>query len=139
MLFRKKPPPSLLQASGKEQVKATLIFAPAKKYKWLNHILQPGFAHVRVLIHLQYVTIYIDPRIAYNQVSCYPTDEDFPICEGETHVYTERMVDIYKLRRIVGPLNCVEEAKAFLGLAKPFIFTPYQLYKEVIKHGRHSS
>lgn len=93
---------------------------------------------MRIIVHLQYVNIYIDPRIAYTQVNCYPIGDVLERQEDETWVSVDRVVDIYKLRRFFGPLNCVEEAKSFIGMSKPFVFTPYQLYKEVIKDGQRS-
>lgn len=135
MLYRKKQAPSLLSVAGKERVKATLIFSRAKKYKWLNYILKDGFAHIRIVVHLPYVNVVIDPRVAYTTVECYASSDILTPEEGATVVRVERMVDIYKMRRLFGPLNCVETAKSYIGLSKPFIFTPYQLYKEVTKNG----
>ena len=135
MLYRTKTP-SLLREVGKERVKVTLIFAPAKKYKWLNYILEPGFAHVRAVVHLDGVDVLVDPRVAYTSIHCYPTLGKIEPNEGETLVYVDRLIDIYKMRRVFGPLNCVETVKGLIGLSKPGIFTPYQLYKEV-SHGQH--
>ena len=135
MLYRTKTH-SLLKEAGKERVKATLIFASAKKYKWLNYILEPGFAHVRAVVHLDGVDVLVDPRVAYTSIHCYPTLGKIEPNEGETLVYVDRLIDIYKMRRLAGPLNCVETVKGLIGLSKPGIFTPYQLYKEV-SHGQH--
>ena len=133
MLYRAKTP-SLLREVGRERVKVTLIFASAKKYRWLNYILKPGFAHVRAVVHLDGVDVLIDPRVAYTSIHCYPTLGKIEPDEDETLVYVDRLIDIYKMRRLCGPLNCVETVKGLIGLSKPLIFTPYQLYKEVT-HG----
>lgn len=103
--------------------------------KWLNKILKPGFAHVRVVIHKPHGQVLIDPRISYTYTECYPSECLLTPNDGETHVRYEGLIDIYKMRRFFGPLNCVEVVKGFLGIRKPFILTPYQLYKEVTKNG----
>lgn len=138
MLYRQSKGLTLLNGHGKEQVKATLIFAPARKYRFLNYLLKPGFAHCRVIIHKPDYQVYIDPRVAYTSVECYSNCVNAIPNEGETFVQYTGMVDIYKTRRFFGPLNCVETVKGFIGIRKPFIFTPYQLYKEVMKHGRNT-
>ncbi len=132
MLFKKKKH-SLLTNSGKERIEATLIFSEAEHKLWLKRILKPGFSHVRVVIHKKYVSTYIDPRVSYTYMECFARGDTIPINEGETHLRIVRMVDIYKLRRVFGPLNCVETVKSFIGLSAPLVFTPYQLYKR-LKH-----
>lgn len=133
MLYRKNQP-SLLSRPGQERVRATLIFAPAKKHKWLNKILKPGFAHVRCIIHLQDCDVMVDPRISYTSIDVYPKMGRVIPDDDETVLFVDRFVNVYKMRRIAGPLNCVETIKGFLGISNPFVLTPYQLYKRV-KHG----
>ena len=90
---------------------------------------------MRAVVHLNGVDVVVDPRVAYTSIDCYPTLGKLNLNEGETIVYVDRLVDIYKMRRFFGPLNCVETVKGLLGISKPFIFTPYQLFKEV-QNGR---
>ncbi len=134
MLYRHKQK-SLINHSGKEEVKFTLIFAPAKHKRWLNKILKPGFGHVRVVIHRRGCTLMVDPRLAYNDFECYLGNVSIEPSEGETILRGRVMVDIYKNRRIAGPLNCVETVKAFIGERSFWCFTPYQLYKKVKRYG----
>lgn len=111
-----------------------MIFRQANYKKWLNAILEPGFSHVCVVIHKPNADVLIDPRIGYTETTVYPPLTDFGYL-GKT-VRVTRKVSIGRLRGVVGPLNCVEQAKAFLGIKKWWIITPYQLYKE-LKNGQH--
>ena len=132
MLYRKKKAPSLLNGVGKEQVRATVIFSPAKTYPWLNLILKKGFAHVRVVIHQEHgINVLVDPRTAITTVHCFGGTDILIPEPGETHIRVNRMIEINKFRRAFGPLNCVEVVKGVLGIAKPLILTPHQLYKEL--------
>lgn len=128
MLYRSKPK-SLLALEGKERVRATLIFAPARKHKWLNYILKDGFAHVRVVIHKQYVSILVDPRTAFIDLDCFSSDYKVKARADETIIHYDSLVDIMKIRRVFGPLNCVEVVKGFLGIKDRTVLTPYQLYR----------
>jgi hypothetical protein len=116
-------------------VKATLIFSEARTLKFLNRFLKKGFGHVRVVVHLEYVNIIIDPRIAYTSVECYARGDILVPNAGETHVKIRRLLDINKIRRNFGPLNCVEAVKSFIGCSNHRVITPYQLYKEALKNG----
>ncbi len=111
-----------------------MIFRQANYKKWLNAILEPGFSHVCVVIHKPNADVLIDPRIGYTETTVYPPLTDFGYL-GKT-VRVTRKASIGRLRGVVGPLNCVEQAKAFLGIKKWWIITPYQLYKE-LKNGQH--
>jgi hypothetical protein len=111
-----------------------VIFRTAQYKKWINAILKPGFSHVCIVIHKHNADILVDPRIGYTETNVYLPNSDWSIL-GKT-VRVTRRAKIGKLRGVVGPLNCVEQAKAFLGINKWWIFTPYQLYKE-LKNGQH--
>lgn len=76
----------------------------------------------------------VDPRISYTSLDVYPKMGKVIPDDDETVLFVDRFVDIYKMRRVVGPLNCVETVKGLLGISSPFVLTPYQLYKRV-KHG----
>jgi hypothetical protein len=110
-----------------------VIFRQANYKKWLNAILEPGFSHVLLVIHKPNADVLIDPRIGYTETTVYPPLTDFSYL-GKA-VRTTRKVEIGRLRRVFGPLNCVEQAKAFLGISKWWIITPHQLYRE-LKNGR---
>ena len=95
--------------------------------------MKKGFSHVKVVIHHKDYSILIDPRLAYNDIQCYEGDVIVEAGEGETVVKGKRMVNIYRIRRYLGPLNCVETVKAFIGDTTFWCFTPYQLYKRVTR------
>ena len=136
MLYRRRIKSLIAEENvGKEQVDVTLIFATARHLPWLSKILKTGFSHIRICVHKKGHTILIDPRLAYNDAECYEGVIKIIPAEGETVVRVRRMVDIYKVRRLAGPLNCVETAKAFIGDKSFWCFTPYQLYKRVKGYG----
>ena len=66
----------------------------------------------------------------------YPTPQDFAI-KGATVLKVDRLEG----SRFIGlsPFNCVEIAKAALGINKPFLFTPHQLYRWLYGLGNSSS
>ena len=132
MLYRRKAN-SLITTSniGKERVKYTLIFGEAKHLVWLNRFLKKGFSHVSIVVHYPHYSVFINPRLAYNEVQCFAGDVKIEPAEGETVLRGDAMVDIYKIRRLLGPLNCVETVKAFIGERSFWCFTPYQLYKRI--------
>lgn len=116
-------------------MKATLIFSECKGWPLLNRIFKDGFAHVRVVIHQRDVNILVDPCLGYTNLQAYAGSDILVEAPGETHVKVSRMIEGGKLRRVFGPLNCVEVVKGFIGISSPLTLTPYQLYKEVTKNG----
>jgi hypothetical protein len=114
---------------GKEQIEFTLIFGDAVHLAWLNKIMKKGFAHVSVVLHYKDYSVLINPRLAYNDIACYAGNGKIVAGKGETVIRRKVMVDIYKLRRMFGPLSCVETVKAFIGDRTFWCLTPYQLYK----------
>jgi len=123
---------TLLDLSAIDEIKATVIFRPAHHKKWLNKILQPGFCHVCVVIHKPNSDVLIDPRIGYTEITVFPPKTDFH-CLGETQVQVKRRAPIAILRGAFGPVNCVEQAKMFLGIKDWKVFTPYKLYNYLRK------
>ena len=123
---------SLLSLSGKDRVKATLIFRQANYSKILNWFLKDGFSHVLLVVHKVNADVLIDPRIGYTEVTVYPPNTDFSDLGEKITVNVE--AEVARLRGIFGLLNCVEQVKAFLGIRNKFIFTPYQLYRN-LKNG----
>lgn len=118
---------------GKEEVSYTLIFSSASRMIWLNKLLKKNFAHVKILIHKKGYIVLIDPRIAYNEVTCFSDKMEYEPLDGETIIKGKAMVDIYKVRRYIGLLNCVETVKASIGDRSFWCLTPYQLYKKLEK------
>lgn len=124
---------SLLQLANVDQVEATLLFSNAKIYRWLGWCLKDGFSHIRIVVHKPTCDIVVDPRIGYTEVDAIAKGSSF---DGlfEHKVTVKRNVPIMKHRGVFGFLNCVEQAKMYLGIKKWWILTPYQLYKE-LKNG----
>lgn len=75
-------------------------------------VIQDGWTHTDVRTHL---------------VEDYPTIRDLA---GESAYIVAVKLDIKKnFRARLCFLSCVEIAKGVLGIGKPFIVTPYQLYR----------
>ena len=131
--FYRHKMPSLLNLSGVDRVKATLIFRQANYSRILNWFLKDGYSHVLIVVHKPNADVLIDPRIGYTEVTVYPPNTDFSDLGEKITVNVETQVG--RLRGIFGLLNCVEQVKAFLGIRDKFIFTPYQLYRK-LKNGK---
>lgn len=114
---------------------ATLIFSEARSLRFLNCFLKKGFGHVRAVVHLEYVNIIVDPRIAYVGVDCYAGGDILVPNAGETHIKIRRLLDVNKIRRNFGPFSCVETVKSLIGCSNHLVLTPYQLYKEALNNG----
>lgn len=85
-----------------------------------------------MVLHKPNADVLIDPRIGYTEVTVYPPNTDFSDLGEKITVTVE--AEVARLRGIFGLLNCVEQVKAFLGIRNKFIFTPYQLYRN-LKNG----
>jgi hypothetical protein len=106
---------------------------PGEARSWFWRLLKPGFQHVEVWQSYRQVWLRVEPGMEMAAVEAYETPpwENFPVEWNATVVRVQRAVPKHKLRSLffVGPITCVELAKAFIGLNAPFVRTPHQLYK----------
>ena len=84
-------------------------------------IYQPGYI------------VTVDPRVAYTEIRAYTDNFKFVPKDGERVVAFTRLVAIKKNRAFLRPYTCVEQIKSFMGITSPWILTPKQLYREVVK------
>jgi hypothetical protein len=132
-LYRQQKPQSLLSLSGKDQVRATVVFRNADYLSFLNFFLKDGFSHVSVVIHKPEADVLFDPRVSYTEITFMPSNTD--MSPYGTAVKVKREIEVTKLRGVIGLLSCVEQVKILLGIKNRWILTPYQLYKEITKNG----
>lgn len=108
-----------------------VVFCDSKS-KWLQW-LKPGFQHCYIMRNeFNKVWTVIQDSEKRLDVSTYlfedyPTPLDFAK-PGATVLKASR-VEVGGLRGHLCYFSCVEVVKAVLGIRKPFIVTPYQLYR----------
>lgn len=100
--------------------------------------LRPSYRHVlamrqedELIWHVvNYGESHLD--VTYELVSDYETPADY----APDAVIVKWDQDIeQRLRGGICHFNCVEVTKALLGIKSFFTFTPYQLYKYMLRHG----
>lgn len=126
---------SLIDVADNYAVDLWVVFRKAdKRVCWLWKWLKPGYQHVEIWryvppgawIRLD-VNITIVPITVFADPPWVIIDEQFePKC-----VRVRRTIKhgAFRMPFFVGPITCVELAKAFLGVGSVFVRTPYQLFK----------
>lgn len=111
---------------------ALVVFSDQTDLWWLK-FLRRGFRHCFVVIHINDRWIAIDPMAHFLEISLtdLPQDFDLALWFRESGMRVVETQILYPERRIYPPffLSCVEVVKRVLGLHRPFILTPAQLYK----------
>jgi hypothetical protein len=115
-----------------------VVFHSVKREGWFWRMLKPGFQHVQIWLSLtegQWVQLdgcleglFVTPR---ETAPWFEVEAD----EGVTILTVQRPPLPAKVREPfhIGPITCVDLAKAVLGIRAPFVRTPYQLYKYLKK------
>ena len=112
--------------------RAVVVFKNAVGQEhWLAPLLKDGFTHCGVAVEAEDYWVFVDPNpdcirfrvpaLKNFDIAKYFQDQGFAVVELET---TGAEV---KVPLVVS--NCVGVVKTVLGIRKPFIITPYQLYK----------
>ena len=98
------------------------------KHRWWNYFLS------RDINHCYIVEPYADKFIALNKTT--HSLEVFLIDDFSVILSECKVIKAHKVKAKQSLLNlntCVTLTKNYLGVKKPFIFTPYQLYKHLRK------
>lgn len=103
--------------------------------RWCVSWCKPGFRHCyiarleygKIWTVIQDTMYHLDVRM--HLVEDYPTIADLA-GKGATYIPVEYNIK-KRHRGHICLFNCVEVAKAVLGIRRPFIFTPYQLYRHL--------
>jgi hypothetical protein len=107
------------------------------RLRWWDYLARTpeGFRHVYALRWDGYNWLLFNPHAGYTDVAIVAAadenalaqlvDPDATVLEVEAF----RAVDRLRGRWWAGPMTCVEQVKALLGLPVGVIFTPWQLYR----------
>ena len=116
---------------GLHSTKGYVVFCEGRRFWWLP--LKKGFSHVYYVKDCGHSWVKVQPYLGFSDVTIWSKS----ICPHVTDLLAEPSLvlpyetnpDYDKIRGHICWFNCVEVVKSFLGIRKPFIFTPYQLYR----------
>lgn len=107
--------------------------------RWWNAPLKRGYQHVQLWRPIQYgpgITDkfwlivdpgleHVDTKIDWSPQPPWERADDITVIRVQTAVRTKKVRDHF----FIGPITCVELAKAHLGICSAWIRTPWQLAK----------
>jgi hypothetical protein len=108
-----------------------LVFRPAEKKLWIHKWLDEEFGHVLMIRFDGRHWILVDGRSGSMDVVVLPygpNDRIRDIVKSGRILWVNRWRPD-KLRKSIMPTTCVEVVKMALGIDKPWILTPKQLWK----------
>ena len=127
-----------MQKGNKTAVDYYIVFTESDLKHWIMKWLHPGIQHVYAIKKSigGHFWIVINPLNSYTDVNLYSVDE-YPHARcivGDEAVLlpVKSFVDLQKPRYTLCVFNCVEVVKSLLGIRKPWVFTPFQLYKYLV-------
>ena len=97
----------------------------------LRRILKPGFRHCAVAIESGNYWVVIDPRPAAPRINVV-SDSKFDLAafyRAAGYTAVETKVANTPFRSPLALTNCVGVVKALIGIRKPFVVTPYRLFR----------
>ncbi len=105
-----------------------------KREHLITKLLKKGFSHCFIILGDGTNWVLVDPVIGYNDMISLKGIRILEYLKEKKFTLVKTTIDYKEYRRFhLRPFNCVETVKAFLCITNPFIFTPYQLYKYLIK------
>ena len=117
-----------------------VVFFGGNKTHWWTRFLKKGYYHCFIAMDLGYSTwVLIDPVMNYTDFIVVNNDNNFIknlADKGYTYIIIKPKFIWDRKKWHIRPFTCVEVVKNFLGITKPFIFTPYQLYKYIKKESK---
>ena len=117
-----------------------VVFFGGNKTHWWTRFLKKGYYHCFIAMDIGYTKwVLIDPVMNYTDFIVVQNDKYFIETianKGYTYAITKPKFIWTRKRWNIRPFTCVEVVKNFLGISKPFIFTPYQLYKHIKKESK---
>lgn len=118
--------------------RAWVVFSGQTDAPWLQ-LLKPGFRHCFVLLHDGDHWLSVDPMLNFTDVQVQPVAAGFDLprwLEGRGHKVVSAPVDRSRVTpAFPAPFTCVEAVKRVLGLRAPLAFTPWRLYRHLMKKG----
>lgn len=136
---------SLLDLAGRDAVSWSVVFMNRANVRWWNALLKPGYQHVQLWRSIQYGAHnderfwlvvdpgleHVDTRIDWDPQPPWERDPSVTVMQVNAAVRANRVRDWFFL----GPITCVELAKAHLGICSAWIRTPWQLAKYLRARG----
>ncbi len=126
------------RANAGEGSPALVVFAGEASITWLR-LLRPGYRHCFVLLQQQDFWLIYDPLSHRTelQVIVGPTAHELT-CWYQG--YGLRVVETHVRRTpsrpaVLRPFTCVEAVKSVLGIHAPWVATPWQLYRHLLRTG----
>jgi len=113
-----------------------VVFSGQADLPWLK-ILKPGFRHCYAVMNDGQRWIVFDPLSHCTEVSVpeLPAYFDLPLwLEDRGLKVIKAPVQRIQKQAPWMPFSCVEAVKRLIGLHSFFIFTPWQLYKFLLRH-----
>lgn len=115
-----------------------VVFVPTTHVPWLRG-LKPGFRHCFVVVRRDDRWLALDALKGRIDVQLLPVAATFPLAA----FYRRRGLRVLSIdtappergRFGLRPLTCVEVVKQTLGLHAPFVVTPWQLYRRLVRGG----
>lgn len=125
-------------SSGNQIIEEWYIcFKDAETKHWIQRLLQKGFEHCYAFKTSPGGQFYIvlDSSFSHLGVDLLAVNEENfnTLTNNSKFVKIIVTYDVTRTRGGICHFNCVEVVKALIGVKGFFIFTPYQLYKRVIK------
>lgn len=137
---------SLFDLVNKKWVSWYLVYIETTAPRFWKPFLKKGFYHVQLWRSQRFgpdvndvMWLVVDPGMEC--ADAYLVMDSSPPWErNELKCFVQRVEISAPIARVrdwfhVGPVTCVELAKAFLGIRAFFVRTPYQLYKYVRSRG----
>ncbi|MEM6903493.1 MAG: hypothetical protein AAF556_09685 [Pseudomonadota bacterium] len=120
-------------AAQSPQLRIFIVFSGETEIRWLR-ILKPGFRHCFALIDNGRHWTMFEPLAGYFEIQSLDiaSSVDLPLLYAAGQHMTVVEVPILKQPRRQAPpaiLSCVEAVKRLIGLHRPLILTPHQLYR----------
>ena len=116
-----------------------VIFSDSSYKSWIINRLKPGFSHCYLMKKTEHGNFWqvVNPRLSFLEVkqvlvSEYPhprlyAGPDSVILPVRTNIHMGTFVGTFCV------LNCVSIVKAALGIKNMWVFTPWMLYKYILK------
>lgn len=125
--------PMACPAPTPQSPRVFVLFTGKTELRWLGW-LKPGFRHCLAIIDDGQGWLLIDPLAGYLTVERLrvPAGWDLPGWYQSVGYTVLPAVPARPARQAPpGPMTCVEAIKRLIGLHKPLIITPYQLYRHL--------
>jgi hypothetical protein len=122
------------------QTRWYLVFCAATRQHWWDRLfrIRRGWSHVYALRWDGYNWLLFNPAFGlHRRAGDVANDRESIVCSGGAGRGCLE-VEAYRRERLrgrwwVGPMTCVEQIKALLGLPVHTVWTPYQLYCHLLR------